>query len=169
MYKCVRMYIWILIYRHAMYRISRMNFRGKWTTPPRLLRLVSTSKSISNLPGQSRDNRRYNLLLSTDGYIENRGSFVWWIKWKKRGKNFSKLIDRFAVQKSLWLSLFFFFKRDEKIRIQRAYVYIRVQGTREKNVNSDVGSTPRRGPGCTLNALYKCNMIIYPWKYTIAK
>lgn len=53
-----------------------MNFRGKWTTPPRLLRLVSTSKSISNLPGQSRDNRRYNLLLSTDGYIENRGSFV---------------------------------------------------------------------------------------------
>lgn len=60
-----------------MYRISRMNFRGKWTTPPpRLLRLVSTSKSISNLPGQSRDNRRYNLLLSTDGYIENRGSFV---------------------------------------------------------------------------------------------
>lgn len=41
---------------------------------------------------------------------------------------------------------------------------------REKNVNSDVGSrfTPRRG-GCTLSALYKCNMIIYPWKYTIAK
>lgn len=31
------------------------------------------------------------------------------------------------------------------------------------------GSTPRRGPGCTLSALYKCNMIIYPWKYTIAK
>lgn len=113
-------------------------FSWKMDDPPRLLRLVSTSKSISNLPGQSRDNRRYNLLLSTDGYIENRGSFVWWIKWKKRGKNFSKLIDRFAVQKSLWLSLFFFFKRDEKIRIQRAYVYIRVQGTREKNVNSDV-------------------------------
>lgn len=55
---------------------------------------------------------------------------------KKRGKNFSKLVDRSIRGTKISLALpFFLFQTKRK---NSKSVYIRVQGTREKNVNSDV-------------------------------